>query len=119
MRAAKKVLLGLLAVGVVAGITTIPSGDAYADVQKVRSNVKGADGKDYWVENNIDSDIDSIDEAAEGSGNRPEYMVVWAGDENVASHPRQSVPGDLPRRESSISAAGRADDQGSGAGQHG
>jgi len=85
MRAAKKVLLGLLAVGVVAGITTIPSGDAYADVQKVRSNAKGADGKDYWVENNIDSDIDStIDEAAEGSGNRPEYMVVWAGDENVA-----------------------------------
>ncbi|GAA4553021.1 hypothetical protein [Pseudonocardia xishanensis] len=77
MRTARKVLLGLLAVGVVAGVTTIPSGDAYADVQKVRSEVEGADGKDYWVENNLDK-------AAEAAGERPEYMVVWAGDENIA-----------------------------------
>ncbi|WP_246394495.1 selenium-binding family protein [Pseudonocardia pini] len=79
MRAARKVLLGLLAVGVVAAVTTIPGGDAYADVQTVRSTVKGGDGKDYWVENNIDKAA-----TGEGSGNRPEYMVVWAGDENVA-----------------------------------
>ncbi|GAA4698237.1 hypothetical protein GCM10023215_40770 [Pseudonocardia yuanmonensis] len=79
--APKKILLGLLALGVLAGVTTIPGGDAYADVQTVRSAVKGADGKDYWVENNIDTD------AAEDSpdaSTRPEYMVVWAGDENVA-----------------------------------
>jgi hypothetical protein len=76
--AGKKVLLGLLALGVLAGVTAIPSGDAYADVQTVRSSLKGADGKDYWVENNID------DTARPDAGTRPEYMVVWAGDENVA-----------------------------------
>ena len=31
-----------------------------------------------------------------------------AGHENLARHPRQGVPGNLPRRESSVSAAGRA-----------
>jgi hypothetical protein len=81
MRAPKKILLGLLALGVVAGVTTIPGGDAYADVETVRSAVKGADGKDYWVENNIDTD--AAEDSRDGS-TRPEYMVVWAGDENVA-----------------------------------
>src|SRR5690349_12788701 len=79
--APKKILLGLLALGVVAGVTTLPGGDAYADVETVRSAVKGADGKDYWVENNIDSDAA---EDSRGASTRPEYMVVWAGDENVA-----------------------------------
>ena len=41
-----------------------------------------------------------------------------AGHEDLAGHPRQGVPGNLPRRESSVPAAGRADDQGTGAGQH-
>ncbi|MEU7818917.1 hypothetical protein [Pseudonocardia sp. NPDC049154] len=81
MRAPKKILLGLLALGVVAGVTTLPGGDAYADVETVKSAVKGADGKDYWVENNIDTDAA---EDSRGASTRPEYMVVWAGDENVA-----------------------------------
>lgn len=81
MRAPKKILLGLLALGVVAGVTTLPGGDAYADVETVKSAVKGADGKDYWVENNIDTDAT---EDSRGASTRPEYMVVWAGDENVA-----------------------------------
>ena len=83
----RKLLLGALAVAVVGGVVAVPatSDTAYADIQAVRSTLTGADGKDYWVENHVDTDaVDSTREALADQGKRPEYLVVWAGDENVA-----------------------------------
>ncbi|GAY07414.1 selenium-binding family protein [Pseudonocardia sp. N23] len=83
----RKLLLGGLAVAVVGGVVAVPatSDTAYADIQAVRSSLTGADGKDYWVENHVDTDaVDSTREALADEGKRPEYLVVWAGDENVA-----------------------------------
>jgi hypothetical protein len=80
----RKVALGLLAVGVVVGVTALPgTGNAYADIATQRSDVTGADGKNYWVENHVDQA--AVQEAQDANGGkRPEYLVVWAGDENVA-----------------------------------
>ncbi|HWE91191.1 MAG TPA: hypothetical protein VG317_17155 [Pseudonocardiaceae bacterium] len=77
----------LSAAAVVAiGVVTFPVGQAsaYADVQVVTDHVKGTDGNDYWVQNHlVQSDLRA--EAAQGSGSaRKEWLLVWAGDENVA-----------------------------------
>ncbi|WP_234027771.1 selenium-binding family protein [Pseudonocardia dioxanivorans] len=83
----RKLLLGGLALAVVAGVVAIPatSDTAYADIQAVRSSIIGSDGKDYWVENHVDTAaVDASREALADQGKRPEYLIVWAGDENVA-----------------------------------
>jgi hypothetical protein len=79
-----KVLTGLAVVGLAAGLTALPSGaEAYANVAAERSSVQGSDGKSYWVENHLVSK--EIKEQREGlKGRRPEYLIVWAGDSNVA-----------------------------------
>jgi hypothetical protein len=84
LRTRYKVLAGLAVVAVAAGLTVIPGTDsANASVLSDRSNVKGSDGKDYWVENHLVSkDIDASRAALHGR--RPEYLIVWAGDSNVA-----------------------------------
>ena len=74
----RKLLLGALAVAVVGGVVAVPatSDTAYADIQAVRSTLTGADGKDYWVENHVDTDaVDSTREALADQGKRPEYLV--------------------------------------------
>jgi hypothetical protein len=83
-RARHQVLAGLVVVGVAAGLTVLPgAGTAYAGVQPERSSIRGADGKDYWVENHLVSkDIDEAHDALKGK--RPEYLIVWAGDSNIA-----------------------------------
>ncbi|MCD2186770.1 selenium-binding family protein [Actinomycetospora soli] len=58
---------------------------ASADIVPQRQTIQGSDGKDYWVENHVDpSALKASQDAARGIGTRPEYLVVWAGDENVA-----------------------------------
>ncbi|MQA17292.1 MAG: hypothetical protein GEV09_25155 [Pseudonocardiaceae bacterium] len=54
--------------------------EAYADVRTTSSEVQGSDGKTYWVTNHIVQRY-----AQQGVAGKPkEYLVVWAGDENVA-----------------------------------
>jgi hypothetical protein len=82
----RKLLTGLAAAAVAIGLVTFPTGQAsaYADVQVNTQHVTGADGKDYWVQNHlVTSDLKQ--ESAQGSGSsRKEWLLVWAGDENVA-----------------------------------
>ena len=83
----RKLMLGALAVAVVGGVVAIPATthNAYADIKPVRSSIVGSDGKDYWVENNLDeSAVEETRDALDDEGRRPEYLVVWAGDENAA-----------------------------------
>jgi hypothetical protein len=79
-------LAGLAVLAVAGGLTVLPnSGSAYADVQPSRSTIKGADGKDYWVENHLVSGaISTQHKALASASKRPEYLIVWAGDSNVA-----------------------------------
>lgn len=91
----KKVGVGLAALVVVGAASLLPTvADAHADIQTVKSSVKGADGKDYWVENHLDSAaIKQSTQAVRAAGKRPEYLLVWAGDENAADTAVSTVKG--------------------------
>lgn len=100
LKVRRMILVGLAAVGVAAGLTALPTtGAAYADIQPFKSTIKGKDGKDYWVENHPDGNaIKKSHEASRGQGKRPEYLIVWAGDENIAD----TVVGDVKKLPGSV-----------------
>ncbi|MGE3663700.1 MAG: hypothetical protein AB7G09_20680 [Pseudonocardia sp.] len=78
---------GLTVLAAVAGVALLPHpGDsAYADVTPSRSTVTAADGKDYWVQNHlVTGAVDTQKKALADAGKRPEYLIVWTGDENAA-----------------------------------
>ena len=81
----RRVLVGGAAVALAAGAVTYTgsASSAYADVE-VRTDAKtGADGKQYWVQNHlVSADLSRI--GSEPDGQRKEWLLVWAGDENIA-----------------------------------
>ncbi|CAM05093.1 hypothetical protein [Saccharopolyspora erythraea] len=82
----------VLAVLVALGAVTLPvaSSDAYAGVQVSTHRVQGADGKEYSVTNHL------VGRAlSNASGQRKEWLLVWAGDENIADTAVKDVK-DLP-----------------------
>ncbi|MEV5299004.1 hypothetical protein [Amycolatopsis methanolica] len=80
----RKILTGTAAVALAAGaVTYTGTSSAYADVQVVTDSKTGADGKQYWVENHlVGGDVNKI--RSENNGQRKEWLLVWAGDENIA-----------------------------------
>ncbi len=50
-------------------------------VLESRSSLLGNDGRKYWVENHLDKTVTT---QAAGDSTRKEYLLVWAGDVNVA-----------------------------------
>jgi hypothetical protein len=95
-----RIAAGLAVVGVAAGLTVLPSvsaPSAYAGITPVRSNLLGGDGKQYWVENHVVSkDVELAHRVLRGR--RPEYLLVWAGDSNIADTvvpDVRSLPGSL------------------------
>src|SRR5690606_35051524 len=54
---------------------------AYADVQVVESAVQAADGERYWVRNHLVPDLAT---KSTEDGKRKKWLLVWAGDENIA-----------------------------------
>ncbi|HEY2204921.1 MAG TPA: hypothetical protein VGH99_10675 [Pseudonocardia sp.] len=100
-RRRRTALAGVAVLAVAGGLMVLPhsSGTAYADVQPTRSTIKGTDGKDYWVENHlVPGDVTEQHKALESKGKRPEYLIVWAGDENVgdtAVNTIHKLPGSL------------------------
>jgi hypothetical protein len=81
-----KIATVVAALAVIAGGIVIPTAlSAQADIVPQRQTVKGSDGKDYWVENHVvPGALEESAQAAQGVGKRPEYLVVWSGDENAA-----------------------------------
>ncbi|WP_167102785.1 hypothetical protein [Amycolatopsis granulosa] len=79
----RKLLTGTAAVAIAAGaVTYTGTSSAYADVQVVTDAKTAADGKQYWVENHlVGGDLAKI--RSEGA-QRKEWLLVWAGDENIA-----------------------------------
>jgi len=57
------------------------SNSAYADVQVVESAVQAADGERYWVRNHLVPDLAT---KSTEDGKRKKWLLVWAGDENIA-----------------------------------
>ncbi|RZT84582.1 hypothetical protein EV383_1429 [Pseudonocardia sediminis] len=82
-RWAKRSLFAFVGAAVVAGVTVIPA-TAASSIDKVKSEITGSDGKNYWVENNLKDGAKEEQATAQAAdGKRKEYMIVWAGDENV------------------------------------
>jgi len=81
----RKFLVGVVAVALAVGAVTYTGSatSAYADVQVVTDAKTGADGKQYWVQNHlVTQDIQRID--GQAGGQRKQWLLVWAGDENAA-----------------------------------
>jgi hypothetical protein len=79
----RRVSLGLaaLAVGVAGVVAPEAQQAAAAGIQVTQSTVIGSDGKSYAVTNHISQ---SVAELSASASTRREWLVVWAGDENIA-----------------------------------
>ena len=85
LRSRHKVIAKVAVVALAASVTTLPSigSAAAAGVLPVKSSLLGSDGKNYWVQNHLVSN--ELQKEHDGlRGRRPEYLIVWAGDSNVA-----------------------------------
>lgn len=80
----RKVVIGALAAALAVGTVTYTGSatSAYADVQVVKDAKKAADGKEYWVQNHLVSKDVAASRSADGQ--RKKWLLVWAGDENIA-----------------------------------
>ncbi|TCP47892.1 hypothetical protein EV191_11197 [Tamaricihabitans halophyticus] len=91
--------VGSLAAALVVSTVTLAGAEryAYADVQVRTDTTQGADGKEYWVENHLVGNAGSA--RADGSDTgRKKWLLVWAGDENIADtavDDVQNLPGSL------------------------
>ncbi|MER6988663.1 selenium-binding family protein [Saccharopolyspora hirsuta] len=77
----RRLSTGLGAALLAVGAVTLPVQDAYADVEVSTQSIKGADGKDYTVTNHL---VKSALQKSQSDGKRKEWLLVWAGDENIA-----------------------------------
>ncbi|WP_424190235.1 hypothetical protein ACOBQX_11765 [Actinokineospora sp. G85] len=69
---------------------------AYADVQTTTDSKVAADGKSYWVKNHLVGD--AAQRSATAEGKRKKWLLVWAGDENIADtlvKDLKNLPGSL------------------------
>lgn len=81
----RKVVIAAMAVALAAGTVTYTGSNtsAYADVQVVKDAKTAADGKEYWVQNHlVAKDVAASTRGADGK--RKKWLLVWAGDENIA-----------------------------------
>lgn len=73
-----RVVAAAVTVAVAATFFPAAGTSAYADVQVTTEHVTGADGKDYSVTNHL------VPQYIAKSSGRKEWLLVWAGDENIA-----------------------------------
>ncbi|MEU7784133.1 hypothetical protein [Amycolatopsis sp. NPDC049159] len=81
----RKVVTGAAALALAAGAVTYTGSatGAYADVQTVTDAKTAADGKQYWVQNHLVTK-DLAAQARSAGGTPKKWLLVWAGDENIA-----------------------------------
>ncbi|GAB3137247.1 hypothetical protein GCM10027258_12470 [Amycolatopsis stemonae] len=81
----RRVVTGAAALALAAGAVTYTGSatGAYADVQTITDAKTASDGKQYWVQNHLVSkDLTAESRAAVGTPKK--WLLVWAGDENIA-----------------------------------
>ncbi|WP_326956085.1 hypothetical protein [Amycolatopsis sp. NBC_01286] len=78
----RKVVTGAAALALAVGAVTYTGSatGAYADVQTITDAKTASDGKQYWVQNHLVTK----DLAARAEGTPKKWLLVWAGDENIA-----------------------------------
>jgi hypothetical protein len=81
----RKVVTGAAALALAIGAVTYTgsSTGAYADVQTITDAKTASDGKQYWVRNHLVTK-DLAAQARSASGTPKKWLLVWAGDENIA-----------------------------------
>jgi hypothetical protein len=81
----RKVVTGAAALALAVGAVTYTgsSTGAYADVQTVTDAKTASDGKQYWVQNHLVTK-DLAAQSRSASGTPKKWLLVWAGDENIA-----------------------------------
>ena len=90
---ASAVVLSLL----VAGMLVTRPDKAKAAVDVVRSSFQGRDGRSYTVTNHLVRTASTAAAAAlPGSNHGHEYLLVWAGDKNVADTTGADIQGTRP-----------------------
>ena len=84
--------VGLVALVSLAALAAVPAAqqDAEAGVHVRTSRVAGADGENYTVTNHLQNDV--LKQSAAGPS-RKEWLLVWAGDENIADTAVREVKG--------------------------
>ncbi|WP_051897815.1 hypothetical protein [Sciscionella sediminilitoris] len=87
-----KVAAVLAAAVVGTGLAAFPGTQpAEAAVQVSTEHAKAADGRDYWVKNHLVPG--NLAAKADTGGKRKEWLLVWAGDENVADTAVKDIKG--------------------------
>src|SRR3954452_14076907 len=85
VRHRRRLSLGLALVSLLAGVVAVTQVGASASTKALRSVVKGSDGQNCWVTNHL---VPSSSAAAAVADGQPpghhEYLLVWAGDANLA-----------------------------------
>ncbi|WP_236808455.1 selenium-binding family protein [Amycolatopsis albispora] len=79
----RKLVIGALAGVLALGAVTYQgsSTEAYADVQTFTDAKTASDGKRYWVKNHL---VGGQETARAAGEQRKKWLLVWAGDENIA-----------------------------------
>ncbi|MDT7727667.1 MAG: hypothetical protein QOI21_4243 [Actinomycetota bacterium] len=79
----RKVVIGAMAAALALSAVTYTGSNtsAYADVTVTTEAKTATDGKQYWVQNHI---VGNAATARAENGNRKKWLLVWAGDENIA-----------------------------------
>jgi hypothetical protein len=99
-RSRRRLTLAVVLVGLVAGLLTVaPARKAEAQVDVVTSTLKATDGVEYWVQNHlVRVDGRSLAAAADATpvaaSTGHEYLLVWAGDANVADTKGSDIQGE-------------------------
>ncbi|SDC45884.1 selenium-binding family protein [Actinokineospora iranica] len=93
----RKSLIGVLAAVLAVGAVTYSgeSNAAYADVKTFTDTKTASDGKSYWVKNHL---VTGVANRAAAAGQRKKWLLVWAGDENIADtlvKDLKNLPGSL------------------------
>src|SRR3954462_13742724 len=78
----------------VAGLFATRQGTAKAAVEVVKSSFQGKDGRTYTVTNHLVKLASTA--GAPGAGSGHEYLLVWAGDKNVADTTGADIQGTHP-----------------------
>src|SRR4051812_17214754 len=85
VRNRRRLSLGLALVRVLAGVVAVTQVGASASTKVLRSVIKGSDGQNYWVTNHLVTSSTAAAAVADGQpAGHHEYLLVWAGDANVA-----------------------------------
>ncbi|MBV9293068.1 MAG: hypothetical protein JO222_11515, partial [Frankiales bacterium] len=93
-RPSRRISVGLALATALGGVVGLTHVGAAAQTHIVRSVVKGTDGKSYWVTNHLVTSVPTAHDVVTGRNpGHHAYLLVWAGDANVADTKGSDIQG--------------------------